>query len=137
MPPEVDRPPAGIAAPPLATALLPPVLEGGRLEEEPLEVEGLEPLEEPEPAGRMLGVELAGLMPLPGGRGRALATAEPGVGLVVLVGVGTRDIAVLGYGKLCVAENRSLLGSGYWETHWLYISLSKVHLCSLLGVQGG
>ena len=93
-------------APPLATAPPPPVLEGGRLEEELLEEEDLWPLEELElePAGRMPEVELGGLTPLEGGLGRALATApslrgeDPGVGDGGVVG--KRDIEVLSTKKL-------------------------------------
>jgi hypothetical protein len=103
VPPPEDRPPGGIAAPPLATALPPPVLEGGLLDEELPEDEGLALLEELDPAGRMPGVELAGLMPLPGGLGSALATAPslrgelPGVVDGGVVGKG--DISILGLRK--------------------------------------
>ena len=130
VPPPEDRPPGG--SPPDATPLPPPVLEGGLLEEEPPEVEGLGLPDELEPAGRMPGVEpLAGLGALPGGRGSAEATAEPGAVLVAalleLVGgvvVGTRDIAVLWFTKTSTSRrrpfyfsrNRNLLGSGHWET---------------------
>jgi hypothetical protein len=87
------------------TLLPPPVLDGGRLEEDPPEVEGVADLlllddPEPDPAGRIpgLGAPTAGL-------GNALPTAEPALaetpslrGALGEVGeVGTRDITVLGY----------------------------------------